>query len=914
MESSSNQNQLEGTYTNTTYQYDAYNNPENISTNFMGGSRNQTTTYSNGTGTDYHIGRPLNTITSTTIGTETFNTEQQFEYLGYQLKQRKIKGNGTPFDIETYDYDTFGNIKKKTTTPNGEPSREIEFEYDLTGRFIKKHIDVEDLETTYEYQPDYGNWNLSKVTNPFGQETQYKYDNWDRQVKVIDYLGKESTTAYTESNNAYTVTDAADDGSGMIVEYDQLQRVSVIKEKNLFGEWISKKYEYDTLDRLIKESEPYTGNSPSQWNETTYDLYGRPTSQLLYTGRTINISYNNLSTTVNDGVKTVTSIRNQIGTTASVTDPGGTINYTYFGNGNLKTANNNCVVVSSEQDGWGRRTKLIDPSAGTYEYEYNGFGELTKETNPKGSTVYEYSPLGRLTKKHITGDHTGMSLKYDYYDETHKSLKNIFVTSSDGNNSIYVYDYDTNIRLTSISESNPYAEFNKHYTYDDFGRIDTEEYYAKLLSNNKTSIKKIKNSYQYGGLKAIKDFATNNNIFEATSINARGQLTAASVDNTMADSRTYNPFGYLTNSTVTEGASSQVLMQLTTDFNVQRGTLNSRSNSMFSWSETFGYDNLDRLISFNDNDGVNTLAYDDRGRITANNTVGEYNYAGTSYKVENIDLNNQGDLYYQQNSLQQIEYNAFKKPFEISEVGKEKIAFQYNAFMGRSDMFYGDTENDIYQRNNRKHYSHDGSMEISYDKDSNSTLFVTYIGGDAYSAPAIWRSEQKSGAVDNNYYYLHRDYLGSILLITDGNGNAKEKRHFDAWGKAVKITDGNNNPLNKLTFLDRGYTGHEHLQGIKLIHMNGRLYDPHLKRFLSPDNYIQDISNTQNYNRYGYVLNNPLMYVDPSGEVGVETALAVVGGPWGIAAGAVISSAYLLIKNNWDGIDKWTTKNIWKPL
>jgi hypothetical protein len=48
--------------------------------------------------------------------------------------------------------------------------------------------------------------------------------------------------------------------------------------------------------------------------------------------------------------------------------------------------------------------------------------------------------------------------------------------------------------------------------------------------------------------------------------------------------------------------------------------------------------------------------------------------------------------------------------------------------------------------------------------------------------------------------------------------------------------------------------------------MNGRLYDAKLHRFLQPDNYVQDPSNTQNYNRYSYVLNNPLKYTDPSGE------------------------------------------------
>ena len=48
--------------------------------------------------------------------------------------------------------------------------------------------------------------------------------------------------------------------------------------------------------------------------------------------------------------------------------------------------------------------------------------------------------------------------------------------------------------------------------------------------------------------------------------------------------------------------------------------------------------------------------------------------------------------------------------------------------------------------------------------------------------------------------------------------------------------------------------------------MNGRLYDPALHRFLQPDNFVQDPFNTQNFNRYGYCLNNPLVYVDESGE------------------------------------------------
>ena len=55
------------------------------------------------------------------------------------------------------------------------------------------------------------------------------------------------------------------------------------------------------------------------------------------------------------------------------------------------------------------------------------------------------------------------------------------------------------------------------------------------------------------------------------------------------------------------------------------------------------------------------------------------------------------------------------------------------------------------------------------------------------------------------------------------------------------------------------------MAGFGLINMNGRLYDPYLQRFLSPDNVVQDPLNAQSYNRYSYCLNNPLMYTDPSG-------------------------------------------------
>ena len=173
-----------------------------------------------------------------------------------------------------------------------------------------------------------------------------------------------------------------------------------------------------------------------------------------------------------------------------------------------------------------------------------------------------------------------------------------------------------------------------------------------------------------------------------------------------------------------------------------------------------------------------------------------------------------------------------------------------------------------------KHYSHDGSVEIVCNKTDNSNKFILYLGGDAYSAPAILISDGETSKL----YYLHRDYLGSIIMLTDEDGNIAERRHFDPWGQVVKVEDGVGKVLQGLTLLDRGFTAHEHLQTVGLIHMNGRLYDPALHRFLQPDNFVQDPFNTQNFNRYGYCLNNPLVYVDQNGEFWHLVIGAAIGG------------------------------------
>lgn len=114
--------------------------------------------------------------------------------------------------------------------------------------------------------------------------------------------------------------------------------------------------------------------------------------------------------------------------------------------------------------------------------------------------------------------------------------------------------------------------------------------------------------------------------------------------------------------------------------------------------------------------------------------------------------------------------------------------------------------------------------------------------------------------------YMHRDNLGSVTAITDESGTVIERLAYEPFCKrrfANGSADPNNTILPQNT--DRGFTNHEHLDELTLIHMNGCVYDPVAGRFMSADPQIQDPLNLQSYNRYAYVMNNPLGYTDPSG-------------------------------------------------
>jgi RHS repeat-associated protein len=150
------------------------------------------------------------------------------------------------------------------------------------------------------------------------------------------------------------------------------------------------------------------------------------------------------------------------------------------------------------------------------------------------------------------------------------------------------------------------------------------------------------------------------------------------------------------------------------------------------------------------------------------------------------------------------------------------------------------------------------------------------VAGDGLAAIYV----KQSGQTDK-IYYAHKDHLGSIIKLTDASGTEVFKAAYDPWGNRKVF----NNSFN----FHRGFTGHEHLPEFNLINMNGRLYDPQLGSFLSPDPFVQAPDYLQSCNRYSYCLNNPLKYTDPSGEIfGIDDLVAAaIGGTFNLVSNLI---------------------------
>ena len=830
---------LTGATSTTDYTYDSYDNILTEQTAMTGGiSVYKYNTYNNYTdiSTTYRLGLPsyMDQTTSRGFSSHTESTEV-LSYNSYnQPTTIQYSVNGFQKMKKYMTYDSRGNMTSLSEEPYSSCfQRTTSFEYDYFD-YLKKVTDPLGRVSQYTYRTD----GKVATVQTYTGTTSYQYDNLGRLVSETrpDSTCKSTSYAWTSSGGAYNVTTTETGLPTHINYYDALGR-EIRKDSRLLNNQASTVLKlYDNYGRLMKETLPYiTGVDAPQWNTYTYDSYDRLTQLQEPSGRTTTYSYDGLETTTDDGTTEVTTARDALGATVSVTDPAGTVCYVLDGAGNpTRITVPGDIVTTVYYDVYGRPSVVNDPSKGWTEYTYDVFGNLMLEQDANSTiTHYYYDNFGRMTEKSVGSSST----TYTYNDNLNQLTG---VVCNNGTSKTFTYD--TKGRLSSLREVGKDSVWlQKDYTYSS-GRIASTAYTSSLSGLLATE------NYTYNNGHLTKVMLSDGTVvFNLNSMNAYQLPTSVTTGNYTRDYG-YNNYGMPSSRRVYNGGTTYQDFSYT--FNPQTGNLTNRTDNLNNLTENFSYDSMRRLTSF----AGNAVSYDVKGNITSMGDVGSflYNTQNKPYAISDVVLSNSISL-----GMQEVNYYPFHRPSSISENGNT-YSFTYNGDYERVAM-----ETTAGNQIGRVCHYLGGCYEQETLPSSASKEFL-YLGGNYYDAPAVLYKVNNSKSV----LYVLRDYLGSITKVLNSGGVHFQNVSYDAWGR---LRNPYNHSLYTLQnapnlFLRRGYCGHEHIPGTSLINMNARLYDPLIGRFLSPDPYIQETWNSQNYNRYSYCLNNPLVYKDENGE------------------------------------------------
>jgi len=781
----------------------------------------------------------------------------------YETKRSYKYGSGYPEDqvilVAPRVEDGVFDVDRTLTTGTGFQTIEA---VDVNGDGIEELVkinfgEVKDDKTTLT---PYGSPMI--VNDAKGRSTYYSYDCFGNVTrKRYPDLSEETVETEWGGEGLYTVTKSVTQQPVSKIHYNATGREVRSEVQRFDGTWLVTDTEYRADGLVDKVSLPFKGDSASGWAVYDYDAYKRTIKIEEASGKVSTWAYSGLSmTTTGEGIPS-TKTSDQSGRVCIIQDPGGEITYSYRPDGQLEqVVAPESVLTSFEYDSYGRRIKIIDPSAGVRSTSYvnnNDGSSVVTETNPNGSVVTYLDAYGRKTKVERPGEYNTV---YTYSDD------NLLMSEVSTNGTSTVYAYDKLDRVSSVKTTVPDGKWLlKEYTYGG-GSVVNAVKYSSQDGEIATEVYSYSNGYN-----VQIAIAAGTVIWRLVEENNFGQPTRALTGN-VDRFYSFDAHGLPT------GRALGTVQEFAYDFDPVTGNLNERFDAVNSAGEVFGYDDLNRLDTVVPNAygdlSQYSVSYRPDGNISEKEGIGVFSYENNArpYQLTKIDLESGVDV---PRVPQSISYTCYSRPSRISENGVS-CSFTYDGDGNRAKMLIANGATPILSR-----YYIGGQYEL--DAKADGTVQRLYLGGDAYSAPMVY---VKDGSSPWLLYNIGRDYLGSVTCIASVDGALVAEYSYDPWGRlrnpeTLELYASGEEPE---LFLGRGFTGHEHLPYFGLINMNARLYDPFTGRFLSPDPYVQAPDFTQNYNRYSYALNNPLKYGDPNGEFVITTTTILI-------AGAILASA-----------------------
>lgn len=773
----------------------------------------------------------------------------------------------------TYTYDAFGNrtsatVSSPATGNAAIAARTTTTTYDGNGQFPVSVTNAVGHGETKVFDARLGV--VTSLTGPNGLTTTWQYDGFGRKTRENRADGSYTVWTYDTcdaacpANAVYRIVTQVYSGTTQIapasvVYYDPHNRALRTATQGFDGTWIYKDTVYDSQGRVEKVSRPYFAGQPVYWVTSEYDDLGRvvrvyepddPDTPAL------SVAYNGLTVSrTNRKGQVTTETRNSQGQKVSVTDAMGNVTtYAYDPFGNLiRTTDPAGNQIVNVYDLRGRKTQTTDPDLGLWKYEYNVLGELVKQTDAKGVvTTMSYDPLGRMLQRVVPG--RTESWVYD----TAANGKGKLYRARISTGYIRTHTYDTlgRPKSTQFNFGTGEPQLTSSVTYDAVGRAAQQTYPSGV------SVKQVYNAWGY--LAEVRNAGTNALYWRADQMDAEGHVLKETYGNGVVTERTYAAdSGRIQNILGTNAGGTQIQAHAYVYDSIGNVTIvaDAPNNQL---EIRGGYDDLNRLTQvetyLNGVASTETITYNALGNITSKTGVGTYTYGDPLHRHAvtavtggpvNLSYSYDANGNLVSGAGRSITWTAWNMPASLTQGGQtqswlydpERNRYKLTA-TGRTTWYINPS---VHQGG---HYE-----RTQYTSGTVEHRHTLYGGG-----KPIGEIVSFEGGAPAQTRYFHGDIQGSITAVTNEAGTVITRFRYDPWGKQTLVA-GSNTGIDATR---QGHTGHEMLDG-GLTHMNGRLYDPVLARFVSADPYVDNPFDLQSLNRYSYVNNNPLGFTDPSG-------------------------------------------------